>query len=669
MADQDGLSICAQRRKRRESILPYWRPLYDAKRKEESFLDGVRFAHHNDVYNLDRRFQQFRGPETGDANRHMIAVATMSPITIEARPESVTATSDDCEMAVRVMEGELEAPDIDFATTRYEVISDAINSRAGAAFLHYDAQLNRAYARSLDVCDLMFEPGFVDPHHIACSWMEIAIRMPVVKVKANGKLKGKAKWSGTENIVSDGQYRRQEAGIASGSNLGSDNYGNLLGVPGDPTDDEHVWVIYSWDKYDPAAMASAQEDKAIPPADRYIACDNPECDYREPTAQEYVDAGVMDSVDELPPYRDETCPECGAPMSRRDYEPLGNDIYQVPPGRQLIIYPLFQRTPDDEPFWQGDWPVQDCRGFPLYYVSRYVRARRPMGDSDTTRMWDQQQANDQMMTKAFNDMMKRQSIAILPTDRLYNHEGLRYEMRDDDEDVAFADISDLQGPEPMIRFAQNSALDPSWPSYMNVVREMLTQFRGIADFGLTPESTKDIPVGTAQTIEHQGNIPITDFMKRENRSLEKFLNVYYDYKCALDARGKLSLVRQQDEDLVVNVNMKAMPRVRFNVSAVKDFKGVDEARQRSAQQLYGILQQDPNPEAALDFYAVAFANDWSPQVIRAARKYLADRKNEAEQAAAQQGGGMPQDMGLEDLGSEMDQQAGGVPAPGAPQAA
>ena len=187
--------------------------------------------------------------------------------------------------------------------------------------------------------------------------------------------------------------------------------------------------------------------------------------------------------------------------------------------------------------YQGEWPVQDCITFPIYWVTAYLRPMRPMGDSDTTRQWDQQMAYDQFMTKAYNDMMRTQTIVVLPQVGLYDAEGHRFEMTDGQDNVAFADQSDLQGPEPMVQAVPISSLDPAWGVYMNALSTALTQFRGITDFGLTPESTKDIPVGTAQALERQGEIPVAEFMKREKRAAGIAATLTYQYRVQ-DGHGR-----------------------------------------------------------------------------------------------------------------------------------
>ena len=214
--------------------------------------------------------------------------------TIAARPADRTATPDDVEMGVALVESAWEDPAKGFATTRQEVVTDAIDCRAGAALLHYDEQLKCCYWRSQDVGNVMIEPGFVDPYHIACSWMQVAVRMPIDAVKANAKLKGKKKWRGVDNLVADGEMSNaQEGAVKDGQRMDGIAMGELLGVPGDPTDDQHIWMLFEWIKFDRNAPPVKKSDNAIPPEQRYMACDNPECDYREPTAEQLVEGGAM----------------------------------------------------------------------------------------------------------------------------------------------------------------------------------------------------------------------------------------------------------------------------------------------------------------------------------------------------------------------------------------
>lgn len=631
--EEAAVGICQQIRTTREGALPYWRPLYEARIEERAFLDGDRYEGEDDLANRDRRKQQFRGQEITNVNRHKVAQATASPRSLEARPVGKDTDADDAEIAVSILEWELGHPQKGFDDTLEEVIQDAIDCRAGCAILDFDPDIGpwgETFWRWKDANLMMWEPGFADPHHLQCGWMQEVRRMRIADIERMGKLKGKAKWYGTDQITADGDMTQRRSGIANPDGSprldGSDD---LLGVPGRQTDRDHAWVLFCWYKNDPSTY-KRESDRKIPPEQRYMGCTDPECSYQSEPQGALLKAGKI--TGELPQSIPEPCPLCGqGTLERRDIRATEEDVLAYPRGRRLVILPLFQRLADDMPFYDGSWPIPDARSFPILWVTAYVKPGRPMGDSDTTRNWDAQQASDQLMTMAFDRIMRHQQYYVMPRTGVYDHAGNRFEFRDDQYNVMFADYSNANVPPPNVQVLEGSALDTAWPGYWNAVQNVLLAHQGIADLGLTPDTSKNIAVGTVERLNQMGEIPVAHFIRRMNRALAKAYGVHWDYIRWTYTSQRLARLQIDDEYVIDRVRGDNLANFDFVLLESPPFSGLEKERAEASQMLINAATTQPQ---WLD--VIAEVNKLPPSIVRLVKRTMA--KMAAEQTVAPPGG-------------------------------
>lgn len=642
--DDSDLGICQQIRNLREGALPYWRPLYEARDQERQFLDGDRYENEDNLYNRDRRRQQFRGQEITNVNRHKSAQATATPRSIQARPVGRGSDADDAEIAVSILQWELGHPQKGFDDTLEEVIQDAIDCRAGAAMLDFDptmGEFGETFWRWKDANLVMWEPGFADPHHLQCRWMQEARRMHIDDIKAMGKLKGKAKWYGTDKVVPDGDMtqRRQGATNPDGSPRleGGLSGDNLLGVPGRPVDKNHVWVLFCWYKNDPSTYSRQSADEEIPPGQRYMGCNDPACMYRSKTQDELIAAGKLPRGGSLPADVPEPCPVCGTgKLERRDVRAKVQDVLTYPKGRRLVIMPLFQTLPDDTPFYDGAWPIPSARSFPILWITAYVKPGRPMGDSDTTRNWDAQQASDQLMTMAFDRIMRHQQYYALPRTGVYDHAGNRFEFRDDQYNVMFIDYSNTNVTPPNVQVIEGSALDSAWPGYWNAVQNVLLAHQGIADLGLTPDTSKNIAVGTVERLNQMGEIPVAHFIRRMNRALAKGYGVHWDYIRHTYTPARLARLEIDDEYVIDTLKGDDLANFDFIILETPPFSGLEKERAEAAQVLINMATTQPQ---WLDVFAEV--NKLPPSIVRLVKRKLKEMEMAGQPAPAAPGAGAP----------------------------
>ena len=626
MTPDDNLGICHDVRKLREGALPYWQPLWTARMEERDFLDGDRYADEDDVYNKDRRRVQFRGQEISNVNRHKAAQATATPRSIEALPVDQNTDADDSEIAVSVLEWELSHPQKGFDDVLDEVVQDAVDCRAGAAILDYDPELGKwgeTYWRYKDMNLLMWEPGFSDPHHLKCGWLQEVRRMHMDELQAMKKLKGKAKWYVPDSLMADGQMTsfNQGAGYPDISPLRrSGTSGSLLGVPDPPVDDEHVWVLFCWYKNDTSTYKKESDNSVIPDGQRYFAC--MACGYRSPTQDELIQTETVPGDFELP--ESEQCPQCGQLAERMDVRTKEEDVLAYPKGRRLVIMPLLQQLPDDEPFYDGGWPVPTARSFPLLYITAYVKPGRPMGDSDTTRNWDAQLASDQLMTMAFDRIMRHQNYYVLPRKGVYDVSGNRFEYRDDQFNVMYVDQSDVNIATMMPTMVDGSALDPAWTGYWSAVQNKLLSHQGITDLGLTPDSSKAIAASTVAQLNQMGEIPVEHFKRRKNRALGKAYGVHWDYIRYTYPAERLARLQIEDEFVIDRLRGDDLPNFDFRVAESPEFTGLEKARSEAFTALQGAIlqamQTGSDPNVAVDLFVEI--NKLPPSIGRKAKKMI-----------------------------------------------
>ena len=636
-------TACQKARELREGALPYWRPLWEARREELNFLDGDRYENDSGAYNRDRRAHQIRGQELSNVGRNKAAQATAAPRVIEALPVDQFSDPDDAEIAVSLLEWELNNPLKGFDQTLDEVVQDAVDARVGCMMLDFDPDLGRwgeTFWRWKDPNLIMFEPGFSSPHHIACGWMMETRRMPLSRIKAMGKLKGKARWHGVEGIVGDSTAISGLPGEPSTEPI------TRLGVPGATVDDDHAWVHFCWYKNDEDTYSRVREEREIPENERYMGCDNPQCPYRSKTVGALREEGLLGEKESLPDEM-EPCPMCNGHLSRRDIHANIEEVLAYPNGRRLVIFPALQTTPDDEPFYDGEWPVPTARSFPIMWLAVYVRVGRPMGDSDTTRNWDAQIASDQLLTMAFDRIMRHQTYYGLPSVGVTDVHGRRFQFRDDQKNILIYDWSDPNRPQPRVDVIQGAALDPAFGAYWDRVQRMLLGPQGINDMGLTQESSKAIAASTVAQLDRIGNIPVQHLVRRKNRALSEAYGVHWDYLRATIPAERLARLQMGDEPIVGPLRGDELPNFDFVVTESPPFTGLEKARAEAAAALFQIADQRPE---RIEVFAEI--NQFPPSIVRKVRRQLA-RERQAAQAAA-----MPPTPPL----------PGGFPSPPAPPA-
>jgi hypothetical protein len=631
---------------------PYW----EAITKEERFLDGERYELDNGPEQRDRRLTQIRGQEIQDTVRHFAAEATARPRSVEARPVDSDTDADAAEVEVALVDQELRNPWKGFETRYYEAVLDSREKRMGILWMDWEPGYGEyggeIMYRTIDPRRAMWDAPY-DPHHPLCGWFLEKRRCDVGWIHRNyPKTKSWLKPDG-QSLDATGQKLREGVPIVRGSD------GHSM-LPTSSVRDNKAELWLCWYKNDETyAKRETGKELELDPDQRYLACANG-CGYRSPTQGELLEQGKI--AFELPEELD-GCPTCEAEglngtLKRIDRRSEEEQVRAFARGKRLVIIAPFQPAPDDDTVYDGKWPIPRARSFPGLFLWSYLAPRKPMGKSDVTLMWDQQVASDNLATMALQRVFEHRNYWVLPAVGLYDYRGERFTFRDDQYNHIYRDMSKAEYGSLQVESLNSTGLDtPGWSAAWNAVQDKLTRYRGVTDYGLTPDASKNIAVGTVERLTQQGNIPIEEYNRRKNQELGKFYGVVSDYIHATYTPRRLTRLNIDGIDLVLGLWGDDMPNFDFVIEETPPFTGLEKARNEAFNGLIQILpmaaQAGLPPEDLVDLYAET--NNLPRTTVRKFKKMLEAARALKEEQAAMAGGG---DGALEEgLGSE------GAPAP------
>lgn len=644
------LTPAARVRKRYEDTVGVFQPYWEAITREENFLAGERYERDHGPERTDRRLTQIRGQEIQDTVRNFAAQATARPRSVEGRPVDHDTDPDAAELEVALVDQELKNPWKGFETRYYECVLDSREKRMGVLWMDWEPDhgpYGEIFYRTIDPRRCMWEPGY-DPHHPLCGWFLEKRRCDVEWVHRSFKGSDWVKEDGANFDLSGRRLSDDVPLIQMGD-------GHTL-APQATVRDGKAELWFCWYKNDGTAKyRETGNELNLEPEDRYLSCANG-CGYRSPTQGELLEQGKIET--ELPEELD-GCPDCemqgqSGMLQRIDRFAENEQVRAYSRGKRLVIIAPFSAAPDDKAVYDGAWPIKTARSFPALFLWSYLAPRKPMGKSDVTLMWDQQVAADNLDTIALQRVFEHRNYWVLPAAGVTDYRGKRFEFRDDQFNVMYRDASKQQFGDLGVESVNATGVDQAWASVRESIQQRLTQYRGITDFGLTPDSSKDIAVGTVERLTQQQNIGIEEYNRRKNQELSKFYGVVSDYIHATYTPQRLTRLNIDGIDLLVNMWGQDLPNFDFVVEETPEFTGLDKAKQDAFNALVQIPAMAMQVGIPADRLMEVFADVTSlpRSVVRKLQKEL--------EAAAQAG---PPGGGLLDAGMGAE----GMPAaPGMP---
>lgn len=608
--DGTPMTPARQVRELREMHEPYWRQVWESMTLEEEFLDGDRYEDDNGAYNKDRRLIQIRGQEIQDTTRHVTAEATKRPRNVEPRPIDRIGDPEDAEIAASLVEQELSNPWKGFDDEYEAAILSCREKRLGVVWMDYvppedgDFQFGEMFYGFEDPRNYMWDEAY-DPHHPLCGFLFREHRMDTDRAKVVYK----APWLTPDKEYRSTTQRPDRPLLRSGTEHTPQNI-----------QDNKVTIWECWYKNDRTTKQGKTEERALRDGERYMACVSG-CGYRtEPGPGQ-------------PEYAEQACMTCGGDLERVDMLDETPETLVYAKGKRMIAIAPYCQAPEDKPLYDGKWPIPQARSFPALFLTAYMKPGRPVGPSDTTLMWDQQIASDTLATTAVQRVLEHRSYWELPRTGMVDYRGKRFEFREDQFNVMYRDNTKAEFGASPVQMHSGSGLDPQFNSIYGITQQKLTQYRGVADFGFTPESSKDIAASTVEQLTAQGEIPTEHFNRRKNRALGKFYGVVWDYVRATYTPQRLSRLSLDGVDIMAKLRGDDFPNFDFVISDTPPFTGVDKAKAESAREL---LQFATGGDPALmvefmDIYAEML--NMPPSVVRKIDKRREQLRAEAEEAA------------------------------------
>jgi len=553
-----------------------WIPFWDAMSREDAFLAGDRYEDDHGAEQRDRRLSQIRGQEIQDTVRHVVAATMLAQRSMLARAIDQDTDEDQAEIEVELVQNEMSNPWKDFEGCLYEAVQSAREMRLGVVWMDWESNLGpfgEILYRSIDPRRIMWDQGFRDPHHPMCRRLLERRRVPVDWVYKN--FPGTESWiKPDKDRVDPRERKRDEIPLVR---LGD----NHTLEPMRAVNDNRVELWLLWDKDDPTVdKREAEADLELAEDERYMVCTN--CKkYRSLMQGELQEQGKIEGG--LPRMIEDSCPVCSAlgesgTLKRIDTRANEEHIKSYYGGRRFTIFSPFNKGPDDGVVWDGDWPVPSARSFPGLFIQSYVKPGKTIGPSDVQLMWDQQLASDNLRTMALQRTYENRVYWEIPAVGFNDYMGRRHVMRDDQLNMIFRDMSKANfGGE--IRIHAAPSFDAAgWSVAFNATQAALLQYRPKVDFGLTPESTKDIPVGTVEALERQGSVPIADFNKRLGQAISKFAGVLSDYVHATYTPQRISRLNMEGVEIAARMWGRDLPNYDFVIEINPPFSGLDKAR-------------------------------------------------------------------------------------------
>lgn len=629
-----SLTECGKLRKRVEQRMRYWGPLRGSMSKLKRFLAGERYVDDHGAYQLDRRLTQIRGQETQDTIRHLVGEATQRPRSLEPRP--IDEETDDVwgEVATSLVEMELSNPWKGFDRLFYSAVVSARETRLGAVLVDWEPDVGKfgeILFRLGQRDRILWDEAYESPHHPLCPMFMEERRVDVEWARQAYK----APWLEPDRqAMQNGLWRSDRYPIL--------NYDGRRMEPPDVRDDQcTLWVCWYKNVRTRKNKEKPADDRALDPGERYMVCLNG-CGFRSPTQQAMQEDGYPGM--ELPEIVD-GCPRCAAngingKLERIDSlaQPYSELNYAY--GNQLLIHAPFSTAPDDQPVYNGNWPIPQARSFPGVFLTCYVDPGQPVGPCDTDYMWDQQIAWDNLRTEAVQRVLEHRNYWALPRMGIFDSNGQRFMFRDDQRNVMFKDASVFQQwGKDAIEHLGTTGVDPGFSIVGQVIERALTQYRGTADLG-TIEDQKGKSGVALQTQVAVGNIPTEDFNRRKNWEMSMFCGVVWDYERATMTPERLQRLRISGVDLVQGLQGDEMPNYDFVIEDTPSFSGLEKARADAWDSGVQVAMQTPELlEAWAKFHNVPRS---VVRELQSALKLAAEnhQRQMQEQQQAQMGGGI-----------------------------
>lgn len=569
----------------------YWRPRHEAMREKMRFLiDGLHYSD-SEYERLEKDSSLIRwiGQESFHVWRHEVAFTTDSPTSISAVP--LDANGDDPavqEEATSLVQAEWNLPGKEYE----ELCEDMVGSASGCGIgaFTYDiigeGRWGEVVPRDIRYDQLMWDPSAKSPLSRRCKWVILKVRM--VRSDALMKCSGsRARWSASvvNKLKSDEGYAPEYFdGTQSTPQARTDQTEDM---EWSEEDEITFYLVYERTPPDTKTQDSEEDDgfEPLPDPLRYMAC---QCGYRS-NRQSTLEDGK-----EYP--ESMVCPECGQVATRIDGVQKVDRVLEYPDGRLTVMAPY---GGVDRFVYEGDWEVAS-RNYPIVFLSRFRHPTRPYGPSLADLNWYNQVAVDTVMRIALERLAVSASYWVMPAEGIEDAWGQPWQFSDENGFAMYYKGTSM----PAIDLKEGTGIPQAWSAVYNLARAALIDKTGIADFGLSPGQSRDIPASSvAQQIQQQ-EIPTAHYKRHYQRAKGYAYDLLYDYLQAIYPDERPARIKGSDgRERVVATRPSALPRFQFFVSDAPDFKALEEGKKAAFETVLNLIERAP---WALEIAEMAF---------------------------------------------------------------
>lgn len=464
----------------------------------------INQQHYTDDNESDPQRIKPTTPMLLNQERHKAAQILKNSSFFEVRPRDQERDPVAAAYMKALLNRYIQDPDSEYQDALEDVVDGALAARLWGITVGWDPECEELTFRSRDPRNIFWTPGFKNLHSRRVPYLIIKELMTPAEVERMGEQAG---WKNTAGILPDAEA------ISSGQRAGSDTPIRDVNVAGRlSTETKFVTVLMCYQR-GLKQKKNLPAYRALDKGDRYMWCKT--CDFKG-LPQSYTQQ-------ELPKVGD-LCPICDAAYQQDQQQPMPTGVPPAQPtiridreavDREVMAYKKGQRLRIIAPamareLWDGDWEY-DTKGFTTLVYSPYNHPVDAIPKSDTYYYRSLACVADAMLRLGYEQMRKAHGIILAPQDSLFDANGEAYAFSEQ-RDIAYYDNEYL--PPGSIQWFQPPGLNSAWPAYYQAIQGEFAANKGTGDVGLTPGQSKDIAVGTIETLVETGEIPVDRHIRR-----------------------------------------------------------------------------------------------------------------------------------------------------------
>lgn len=485
--------------------------------------------------------------------RYKAADLLSNPLYIDPRPIDPETDQDDMDVARHVLEWEfIYDTDRMFEAHLGDAVWGAFAARRWLVLAQWDpacepgGEIVYSTKPGWKAC---WQAGYKSPHEKGCSWFSYEDWMSQEAIERMAEYG----WKNTDKVQFGPQSHSPAAIDETDTTQGIGQQGRIPHQK--PTEMPGAKVRFYWKRYDKTMKKKVLDDsrRVLEPKDRFMYC--PSCDY-----ESMMEGDLGFSL----PKEAIGCPNCGpkAVIKRAESLVMEETTRAYGGGKRLVIY-----VPGmEEPLYDGGWPFENMRSFPVMVVDGY---RNPLEDypiSDTALMWTTVCAMNFSMRVGMEQLLETRSRWLFPQTGIYDENGEPYGSNDDATSIMFYKADN----KPTIEKIRGGDFNVGVVQFYNMMAGDLRQNEGTPDVSSLsdPKRSKDVAVGTMDRWIEMGNVPLKDHVRTFYQAFAPFANVVLDMVIGGWTQERaLSVLGRDGVEKIIRVKGSDLKRFRVYMSS------------------------------------------------------------------------------------------------------